>query len=322
MPDPSTTRLALYKSKSDGSELVNYPLDLGGNWDKVDLAVGFQAVTSTTRPSAPYSGKPIRETDTGRMYVSNGSAPASGSWLELATTSTTPMFTQGMTVTGLSLLTEGGFTTSTVFRGRVAGDTQSRLLMTGDGKLTWGSGTATGDVTLFRNAADELRTNDSLTVDGDLKVQGRAMGRGLLTMAQRTTDVTIPNATDSVLMAIPSATYVNGRSYRVTVWGYQIMGTAGSYCLYHLRKGTLASGTVIVDDMRLGSIVSTTSSTAVSIVFLVENTTGSDITTALNWSGSAATGTGTWHANTTATMSYITVEDIGLAADWPGAPLS
>jgi hypothetical protein len=67
VPDPSTARISLYKSKSDGSELVSYTQDIGQNWDRVDAAVGFQIVTSSTRPSSPYSGKPIAESDTGRL---------------------------------------------------------------------------------------------------------------------------------------------------------------------------------------------------------------------------------------------------------------
>ncbi|MFE7237177.1 hypothetical protein [Streptomyces sp. NPDC057580] len=90
MPDTPTTRLGLYKSKSDGSELTNYTQDIGQNLDKLDLAAGFQPVTSTTRPSAPFSGKAIFETDTSyRSYFSNGTAPASGSWVEIPNSSGT-----------------------------------------------------------------------------------------------------------------------------------------------------------------------------------------------------------------------------------------
>src|SRR5690349_3133674 len=90
MPDPSTSRLALYKSKSDGSELVSYTQDLGQNWDKLDAAAGYASCTSSTRPSSPYSGKPIMETDTSyRTYFSNGTSPASASWVQIPNSSST-----------------------------------------------------------------------------------------------------------------------------------------------------------------------------------------------------------------------------------------
>lgn len=131
MPDPSTTRLALYKSKSDGSELVSYPNDLGGNWDKVDAAVGYQIVTSSTRPSSPYPGKPIAQSDTSySTFFSNGTAPASGSWVEIPNSSST---------------------------------FGSNLKLSTSAQLVIGA-----DTNLFRNAANVLRTNDALIIDGAL----------------------------------------------------------------------------------------------------------------------------------------------------------
>ncbi|MFF4552701.1 hypothetical protein [Streptomyces sp. NPDC001422] len=131
MPDPSTTRLALYKSKSDGSELVNYSQDLGGNWDKVDNAVGFQIVTSSTRPATPFAGKPIAQSDTSySTFFSNGTAPASASWVEIPNSSST---------------------------------FGSTLKLASTAQLTIGA-----DVNLLRNAANVLRTNDAFIVDGAL----------------------------------------------------------------------------------------------------------------------------------------------------------
>lgn len=131
MPDPSTTRLALYKSKSDGSELVTYPNDLGGNWDKVDLAVGYQIVTSSTRPATPFPGKPITQSDTSySTFFSNGTSPASASWVEIPNSSST---------------------------------FGSTLKLASTAQLTIGA-----DVNLLRNAANVLRTNDAFIVDGAL----------------------------------------------------------------------------------------------------------------------------------------------------------
>ena len=46
----------------------------------------------------------------------------------------------------------------------VDADTQARLKIEAGGRLTWGSGGATGDVNLYRDAADVLKTDDTLKV--------------------------------------------------------------------------------------------------------------------------------------------------------------
>jgi hypothetical protein len=166
VPDPSTTRLGLYKSKSDGSELVNYSQDIGQNWDRVDAAVGFQAVTSSTRPSSPYSGKAIMETDTSyRTFFSNGTSPASGSWVELPNSS---------------------------------GTFGSNLKLASSAQLTIGA-----DVNIFRNAANVLRTNDALIVDGTLTASSSLTVSGALTVggvgqtlrAHKTANETVTSST-------------------------------------------------------------------------------------------------------------------------------
>lgn len=172
MPDSPTTRLAMYKSASDGSEDVNYTQDIGQNWDKVDAAVGFQAATSSTRPSSPYSGKPIFETDTSyRTYFSNGTAPASASWVQIPNSSAS--------YSGL-LAQERASAATTATQIKVTGDSQQRLTIGADGKLTWGSGSATGDTVLYREAASVLASDDIFrvyrSVAGDNALSVRVTG--------------------------------------------------------------------------------------------------------------------------------------------------
>jgi len=57
---------------------------------------------------------------------------------------------------------DAGSAASEALRTRVTGDSQSRLLIDAGGKLTWGSGSATGDATLYRSAANALKTDDTL----------------------------------------------------------------------------------------------------------------------------------------------------------------
>jgi hypothetical protein len=80
----NTSRLGLVKP-GGGSTGVITPADivdidvLNANADKIDAAVGGSIVTSTTRPSSPYNGQLIYETDTQQAAIYSGSA-----WLYLA----------------------------------------------------------------------------------------------------------------------------------------------------------------------------------------------------------------------------------------------
>jgi hypothetical protein len=52
-------------------------------------------------------------------------------------------------------------------------DTQPRFLLFGDGKLTWGSGTAEADTNLYRSTTSTLQTDGNLIVGGNLSVMGQ-----------------------------------------------------------------------------------------------------------------------------------------------------
>ncbi|MGW1949049.1 hypothetical protein ACWCRC_32595 [Streptomyces sp. NPDC001940] len=184
MPDTPTTRLGLYKSAANGSELVNYTQDLGNNWDKVDAASGFQVVTSGTRPAAPYAGKPIAESDTGyRTYFSNGTSPASASWVEIPNSSGT--FGGNLNMGGTQQINIGGsgstaayairLATATgdyVMSSRVVGDANSRYTIRTDGQLAWGAGVTATDTFLARGAAGRL---DLTTTDLRIATTGRGL---------------------------------------------------------------------------------------------------------------------------------------------------
>lgn len=195
MPDAPTTRLGLYKSLSDGSEDVNYTQDIGQNWDKVDAAAGFQVVTSSTRPSSPYSGKGIAESDTTyRTYFSNGTAPASASWVQIPNSSST--FNADLDLTSGKQVNIGASSSTAslavltaaagddILSTRITGDTQSRYLVEADGATYWGPGGSTApDTKLYRSAADTLRTDDSFIVGTNLTVSGNTTITGNLTVS-------------------------------------------------------------------------------------------------------------------------------------------
>lgn len=216
MPDPSTTRLALYKSKSDGSELVNYTQDIGQNWDKVDAAVGYQVVTSTTRPSTPYPGKPIIESDTSyRTYFSNGTSPASGSWVEIPNSSAT--YNSNLKIAAGKQINFGAsgstaylavLTTATgddVVSTRIAGDTVSRFLLETDGTHSWGPGGSTAaDVILTRSGTS------TLTLTGNLVVTGIGQTQYVAKTADETvtSSTTLQNDDHLVLPVAANAVYM------------------------------------------------------------------------------------------------------------------
>jgi hypothetical protein len=73
----TTTRLALVKPIT--SEDVDVTI-LNANSDKIDTVAGMVYASSSTRPSTPFQGQPVYESDTGNTLVHNGSSPASGGW--------------------------------------------------------------------------------------------------------------------------------------------------------------------------------------------------------------------------------------------------
>lgn len=221
MPDPSTTRLGLYKSKSDGSELVNYTQDIGQNLDKIDTAVGFQIVTSSTRPSSPFSGKPIAESDNSyRTYFSNGTSPASASWVEIPNSSAT--FNNNLKLAGGKQINIGASssvaavavlattTSDDVMSSRVTGDTVSRYLVEADGAMFWGPGGSTSaDTSLTRSGTSTLTLAGSLTITGSLTVSGIGQTQYVVKTADEsvTSSTTLQNDDHLVLPVVAGAVY-------------------------------------------------------------------------------------------------------------------
>lgn len=198
----TTARLGLRKPAS--GDTVNVVTDIDNAMDTLDSVVGMTDCTSTTRPSTPFKNQLIRETDTGSYYVSNGSSPASGSWV--------PMFSvEGPVTVGVtgSVAPWQIQTTSTIAGNRLLntrkqGDAQSGYILDFDGRQQWGPGGATSpDTNLYRSGPAALKTDGSLIVAG--------VG-GVLT-AYKTTDLTVNNSTvlvsdaQLVVPVVANATY-------------------------------------------------------------------------------------------------------------------
>lgn len=182
-----TTKLLLSKPDPGSGEPVIPGTDLGTNWDKVDDAVGATIVTSSTRPTGTdaWVGRFIRESDTGYLYlcVTSGS-PGPAVWRQILVDNSTGFVANDQLIV---VQRTGAAAAQRYMR---IGDANPRLEVNSDGVLLWGSGSATGDTNLFRDSANTLRTNDSLTVDGNLSVAG--VGRTIT--ARKTADTSRSSA--------------------------------------------------------------------------------------------------------------------------------
>lgn len=212
----TTTRLGLYKPLTDGSELVNVSQDIDAAYDKLDLAVGYQSCTSTTRPSTPYPGKPIYETDTLRSYFSNGGVPASGSWVEIPNSTSVyqgrlvTLFPGSTSSTSLVRLAQtGAAAASRALATRGSGDTVDHWQVDFDGVMQWGPGGSTAvDTNLYRGGVSLLKTDDALTVALGGTFQSTLAVTGATTLSS-TLAVTGAAALNSTL-AVTGATTLSG----------------------------------------------------------------------------------------------------------------
>lgn len=165
----STPRLSLYKPA--GSDNVNVTTDINNNMDALDVLVGTNVCTSSTRPATPYTGQGIYETDSGKLLISNGTIPLSGSWVDpvangLAATNVSIGGSGGAATFAGRILSSRALSTNTAMDAEQTGDSTPRFNLRNDGQMEWGSGSATRDTNLYRSAANTLKTDDSLIVVG------------------------------------------------------------------------------------------------------------------------------------------------------------
>jgi hypothetical protein len=161
---PASGQLLQY----NGSQWVNsdVPLD-----ELSDVVITTPAAAQTLRYSGSgwvnsllslddLSGVVITSDAVGHVLQHNGSAWINQAVLDMVAAATT---TDSITV-------------------KVTGDSQKRLIINGDGKMEWGSGSATQDTNLYRSAADWLKTDDELeavagfTTAGIVKILRSAAG--------------------------------------------------------------------------------------------------------------------------------------------------
>lgn len=218
----NTPRVSLYKPA--GGENVSVTTDLNNNFDKIDTNLNFRVAANATARNAisPFwAGLNVRDTDTGKLYVSNGSAPISGSWQEIVQTNvrTTDELLLGNLTRG-----QRGSATDSVFEGRVAADVHARWFVRADGLMFWGTGAVGADTNLYRSAADTLKTDDSFVVGQDLTVGGNVVfsSTGAEKWSDNSSSTTVATSTTETViatLAIPANDAVSGAVYRITAWG-------------------------------------------------------------------------------------------------------
>ncbi|MFC5053640.1 hypothetical protein [Saccharothrix xinjiangensis] len=217
----------------------NYSVEtVNNNSIKVDTAVGFEAVTSSTRPSAPYNGKPIRETDTGSVYFSNGSSPASGSWVPIVVASGPVLVGNVGASAPLRIHTTSTLSGNRLLEGRRSGETHVGFLVDFDGRWQWGPGGSTPpDTNLYRSAAGVLRTDNNLVV-GTTRVTAP---QRLRTTSFTTASGTTATAHTIATLSIPDPGY----SYVVQLSGAaEIQSVAGTQTQVSIRL-TSSAGSLV-----------------------------------------------------------------------------
>lgn len=242
-----TARLGLYKPAS--TELYNVVTDQTNNWDALDAVIGFVPATSATRPASTFSGMSIRETDTGRLYVSDGSAPASASWTRQIMVVNTP------TLSSLS--------TDLVLRNRVTTDSQDRLQIRADGRIGWGTGAATPDVTLGRSGSASATFTGALAVTGNLRIGGQAShGDKPIPFATSAVTVTGTSLSGASSYGLPFSWPDATRFTQAPICAIASVGGAGSSAFYvQLNAAPTTSGGTVLCINRDGAVASITSIT-------------------------------------------------------------
>lgn len=156
---------------------------------------------------------------------------------------------------------------------------------------------------------------------GTFQINSSDIGSGIQSQQEITANVTGITTTEVTVMTLPSMRFKGGRAYRVHLQGLQQSTTADTYFLHRLRAGTGTAGTIYKDQLRIPTLNAVSVNGEVDLTFLLVNTTGADIVTTTTWTTSCAAGTGILAASA-GNHATATIEDVGLASQWPGQPIS
>lgn len=122
--------------------------------------------------------------------------------------------------------TQAGASTSS-YATRVTGDTQDRHYMVADGSHWWGPGNATVDTSLYRSAANTLKTDDTF-------IAATAMETPFITLTEPGTDIRIPASSPTGLFLKDDGTWA-APGGGVT-WPLTDVSSAGNIVEYRTRR--------------------------------------------------------------------------------------
>lgn len=238
-----TSRLRLYKPAADGSENVNVVSDLNDNWDRLDSLVSFVPVTVGTYPASAYQGQAFYETDTGEAYVNKSAVPSASDLWQILTAGAT--FHYDIAMDADYQVNIGGSNSTAKFTARVPSGTDlltsqiisasafTSYFLEANGTMGWGDGTATHDVTMYRDGAGVLGIDESLTVVGDVivgdtlyadyaEVSNNVLIGSARIKPQLHVTTTVSNTTSETALQtfnIPASDAVVGAVYRIRAFG-------------------------------------------------------------------------------------------------------
>jgi hypothetical protein len=335
----TTSRVSLYKPA--GGENVNVTTDINNNMDKIDTNLNFRVAANVTARNAisPFwAGLNVRDTDSGKLWVSNGSAPISASWDQILTSGT---YAAAANVNPSA-------TGSVAINMKAAAEANNRWQVRGDGQLGWGGGSGAIDVNLYRANSTTLKTDDNFEATGTITTTGDIISTGgqlqlnlggsAKKNAQPSTSVTLVSSAAETVVAtysIPANDMVAGAVYKLTVFGTVGTSTSPPTLNIRARIGGL-TGSQFAQTGAISQNASNTTRVFKAEVYFVCLTTGVSGTGFGNldvWNG-AATGTpGTTNPtnfqNTTAvasshimdgggtpTVNTTTTQDLVVTAQW------
>lgn len=205
------------------------------------------------------------------------------------------------------------------FTAQITGDNVPRWAVDADGRMEWGDGTVARDTTLRRLFANHLITDGDLDVTGDFQIATRSQGRGVLNFTVQPANVTGLGATETTIIDSGAITWPNGRAYAIEVMLFGLSSVIGDQLQVRLKRNTLAGTTW--HNYFAAIHTGGTNNIPFYAKKIVVRTAGVALSnTGVVVSGNRLTGTGSCEFDQSSTnQTYISVTDIGAAADYPNA---
>lgn len=131
---------------------------------------------------------------------------------------------------------------------------------------------------------------------------------------------TSSSATDAAAITTPSTLFRDGRAFCIHYTGRWINTSPTTEIQLVVRKTSAATSPMLLDSGRMGGDGANSGTWGFNLQSIVVNTSGADISAVLVGCYNRVTGTGTVQvAGSLTTPSYLWVQDLGPAADYPSA---